>query len=41
MKYNMKKESNNGKEGNKPVNKEADLVYKALDTMDSNFTTYR
>jgi hypothetical protein len=31
--------ANNGKEGNKPVKKEADLVYKLLDTFHSNFTT--
>lgn len=33
--------SNKGKEGNKPFKKEADLVYKVLDTFHSNFTTYR
>jgi hypothetical protein len=45
IKDNMKKDwaqvLNNVKEGNKPVKKEADLVYKVLYTFHSNFTTYR
>jgi len=41
MKKDPAQVSNNGKEGNKLVKKEADLVYKVPDTFRSNFTTYR
>lgn len=41
MKKDRAQVSNNGKEGNKSFKKEADLVYKVLDTFHSNFTTYR